>query len=68
MDLVKIKKVVQKNFKDFDVKSSLDEETLIVLICADLIREDMSGDAPAPARSTNRSRGNNVPGDSNAQQ
>jgi hypothetical protein len=60
MDLVKAKKVIQKNFKDFSVKSNIDEETLVVLICADLIREDMSGDAPTPKR-------NNRGGDSGQQ-
>lgn len=49
MDLVKAKKVLSKNFKDHNVKSDLDEETLLMFICVDLVREDMS-EAPAPKR------------------
>lgn len=51
MDLQKAKKIVQKNFKDYGVKSDvLDEETLVTFLCVDLVREDMAAAETPPPR------------------
>lgn len=58
MDLAKAQKVLRKNFKDHGVTSKLDEETLLMFICVDLVREDMTQDAPAPARAKKKDDAN----------
>lgn len=58
MDLVKAQKLLRKNFKDHNVTASIDEETLLMFICVDLIREDMNDSTPAPARNKKKDDAN----------
>lgn len=54
MDLAKARKVLGKLFKEYSVSGSIDEETLLMFCCVDLVREDMVQSTPvaaaAPAR------------------
>ena len=59
MDLAKARKIVSKNFNDYGVKSEkLDVETLIAFLCVDLVREDMTQDAPTPSRAKKKDDAN----------